>query len=100
MFPEAAGRGLRDVDEWMSPRVDISQVCSLDTRVGQGPQETCPASHPHPGSTEGPSDWFPPSLFWSESFPEFLFATFVVWLGVPWVKNTGDNTSKKHLVKQ
>lgn len=39
MFQEAAGRDLRDVNELMSQRVNISQMCPLDTGVGQGPSD-------------------------------------------------------------
>lgn len=54
---------------------------------------------PRPGSTEGADDWSPPH-FSGMSFPEFLFATFDMWLGVPWVKNCRDDALKMHLVKQ
>lgn len=50
---------------------------------GAGTLDTCPASPPHPVSTEDPDYQFPPSfLFCSGSFPEFFFAILDVGIGL------------------
>lgn len=81
----------------LSQRTDISQLCSL-YQGGAGTlfQLATPTS-----STLGtPVAGFPPSLFWSGSFPKFFFAMLDLLIRVPCIKITRDNSFKNHLVKE